>query len=331
MILSIVVPVYNVQNYLKKCIDSLFDQDLDTSNYEVIAINDGSTDHSLVLLESLKKNYTSLKIITQDNKGLSGARNAGIEKAKGDYILFVDSDDYILKNTLAKITKIAKKNNLDILEFGAKIVTETNQTVYVSKNSSYDKVITGEKYMSHINYMSSACTKLYKRQFLYTHDLRFMERVYIEDIEFNTRAIFKSTRIQAIDTIIAHFLQREGSITRTKDLVKTKKMIYDIHTVLSSIDNFNNDIITPKSAAYLPIKRRTCGLVTTMLIRVLTNINDYNIKKDVFSKLKEQELYPIPFKPGEKKKDQFRWFANQDMLFSIVCKLYCLKNKYDYN
>src|SRR5690606_23371492 len=97
MILSIIVPIYNVQDYLKTCIDSLFNQDLLISDYEVIAVNDGSTDASLAILESLKKTYNSINIITQNNQGLSGARNTGIKHAIGTYILFVDSDDYILK------------------------------------------------------------------------------------------------------------------------------------------------------------------------------------------------------------------------------------------
>ncbi|WP_338359643.1 glycosyltransferase [Yeosuana marina] len=327
MILSIIVPVYNVQDYLKTCIDSLFEQDLSTNDYEVIAVNDGSTDTSLNILEDLKKTYTSIKIITQENQGLSGARNTGINEAIGDYLLLVDSDDYILENSLKKITRIAQENNLDMLEFGAEGVSETKQTVYISKNSTNGDILSGENYLATINYMSSACNKLYKRQFLNTHSLRFMPRVYIEDIEFNTRAVFKANRIQAIETIIAHFLQREGSITRTNNLTKTKKMIYDIYTVLSSINQFNETEITPKSVAYIPIKQRTCALVTTMLLRVLTGISDYNLKKDMFNKLKKQQLYPIPFKTGDKKKDQFRWFANQSMLFSLVCRLYCLKNK----
>jgi glycosyltransferase involved in cell wall biosynthesis len=327
MLLSIIVPVYNVQDYLEICINSLFMQDISTKDYEVIAVNDGSTDDSLNILESLNKIYKSLKIITQDNQGLSGARNTGIEQASGAFILFVDSDDYILKNTLKMIVNIAQQNNLDILEFGAEGVTESRESVYICKNTTYEKIFTGEHYLATIDYMSSACNKLYNRQFLNNHQLRFMRGVYIEDIEFNTRAVFKANRIQALDSIVAHFLQREGSITRTNNLDKTKKMIYDIHTVLSSINDFNETTITQSSVAFLSIKKKTCGLVATMLLRVLTGINDYSIKEDIFSKLKAQQLYPIPYKTGDKKKDQFRWFANQNILFSIVCKLYCIKNK----
>ncbi|WP_159020231.1 glycosyltransferase [Algibacter sp. L3A6] len=327
MKLSIIVPVYNVQDYLKKCLDSLFNQDIETNEYEVITVNDGSTDNSLIILKELKDIYPSIKIFTQKNQGLSGARNTGIEKASGDYILFVDSDDYILKNSLKLIVDIAEERNLDILEFGAEGISETDSTVYISQSSTLKKILTGEEYLANISYMSSACNKLYNRMFLNNKNLRFMKGVYIEDIEFNTRAVYKATRIEAIDTIVAHFLQREGSITRTNNAAKTKKMIYDIHTVLSSIDQFNETTISSKSIAYIPIKKRTCALISTMLLRVLTDIDDYKIKKDIFNKLKTQNLYPIPYQTDDKKKDLFRWFSNQNFLFSLTCKLYCLKNK----
>ncbi|MCL5127859.1 glycosyltransferase [Algibacter sp. L4_22] len=327
MRLSIIVPVYNVQDYLKKCLDSLFNQDIEINEYEVITVNDGSTDDSLKILNELRLIYPSINIITQENQGLSAARNKGIEKANGDYILFVDSDDYILKNSLKLILNIVEKHDLDILEFGAEGISETSKIIYVSKSSTKNKVLTGEKYLTNISYMSSACNKLYKRTFLNANNLKFMRDVYIEDIEFNTRAVFKAEKIQAIDTIIARFLQRDGSITRTNNITKTKKMIYDIYTVLSSINQFNETFITNKSTAYLPVKKRTCALISTMLLRVLTGINDYNIKKDIFDKLKNQNLYPIPYKTGDKKKDKFRWFSNQNILFSLTCKFYCIKNK----
>jgi glycosyltransferase involved in cell wall biosynthesis len=327
MILSIIVPVYNVEDYLEKCIESLYKQDLPKHEYEVIAVNDGSTDKSLDVLERLKQKHASVKIITQENQGLSGARNTGINNASGDYILFVDSDDYILENTAKKLTDLAQQNDLDILEFGADGVAEDGTLVYSGKSSSNNKVLPGEQYLHEIRYMGSACNKMYAKAFLNTNNLRFMRGVYIEDIEFNTRAVFKAKRVMAIDDTIAHFLQRDGSITRTNNLKKTKKMIYDIHTVLTSIDTFNENEIGSQSVAYIPMKKRVCALVTTMLLRVLTGINDYAIKKDIFTKLKSQNLYPIPYATEDPRKDKFRIFANQNWLFSLVCKFYCFKNK----
>jgi len=134
MKLSIIVPVFNVEKFLEKCILSLVNQDIDCHVYEIIAINDGSTDSSSIILENLKQKISNLIIINQENKGLSGARNTGFNAAQGDYIICVDSDDYLLPNTLKHLLYLVKKNNLDILEFAALGVDENQQIKYKASN-----------------------------------------------------------------------------------------------------------------------------------------------------------------------------------------------------
>ncbi|UOB17076.1 glycosyltransferase [Abyssalbus ytuae] len=327
MKLSVIVPVYNLAEYLEKCINSIVQQDIPPANYEIVAVNDGSTDNSLQILDSLSSKYKNLKIISQENKGLSSARNTGIEHATGEYILFVDSDDYILPGTLHHLLSIARKNTLDVLEFGAAGIDQNGKIVYSIQKSTNNGILSGEEYLSSVTYMNSACNKLYRREFFNKHSFRFKEGIYIEDIEFNIRVIFYAKRVQAIDRVMAHFVQREGSITRTRNFAKTKKMVYNILTVITSLNNFSEVIITPKSKAYIAVKKKICGLITTMLLRVVKSIDDYTIKTDIISQLKKQNLYPIPYKTGEKKKDIFRWFANQNYLFSMICKINCSINK----
>ena len=98
MKLSIIVPVYNVADYLPKCLDSLLVQDLSQNEYEIIVVNDGSTDNSGKIAEEYSKTYSNIILINQENQGLSGARNTGIQNAKGEYVQFVDSDDYLEPN-----------------------------------------------------------------------------------------------------------------------------------------------------------------------------------------------------------------------------------------
>ncbi len=328
--LSIIVPVYNVENYLETCISSLVNQDLDKDTYEIVTINDGSTDNSLFILEQLKAKYpnTNIKIITQENQGLSGARNTGFDNANGTYLICVDSDDTLLPDTIKPLINIAQNNHLDILEFGALGVMESGHITFTAKFSTNGKVLTGENYLATISYLGSACNKVYNRRFLNQNKLRFMPNVYIEDIEFNTRAVFKCHRIMATDMIAASFLQRQGSITRTKNFVKSKKMIYDIFTVLSSINHFNNTIITSSSPAFPVVKKRVTSLVATMLKRVLHDTKDYSIKKDIINKLKQVSLYPTPegYKPNNKSKKMFLLFANNKLLFSVACRLKCWFN-----
>ncbi|WP_298540317.1 glycosyltransferase [uncultured Aquimarina sp.] len=317
MKLSIIVPVYNVELFLEKCIQSVFDQDIPHETYEIVAVNDGSTDNSPAILEKLQKTISNLKIIHQDNKGLSGARNSGFDFATGDYLLCVDSDDYILPNSLHKLISLAEEHQLDLLEFGAQGVDEDKNVIYSLAKSSNGKVFTGEQYLTEIRYMGSACNKLYNRNFLNTHKLRFMEGVYIEDIEFNTRVVFKANKVLATDYIAAHFLQRLGSITRTKNFAKKEKMIFDIHTVLKSINDFTENEVTENSSAYIPLKRRVSSLIATLLIRVLKDSKTTSTKKEIIKKLKEDNLYPTKYEAETKDKKYFLNFSNIYPLFSI--------------
>ena len=115
MFLSIIVPVYNTEKYLTECLDSLLEQDIDTDDYEIICINDGSTDNSLDILQKYVNEYSNVVVINQQNKGVSAARNRGMESAKGDYFWFVDSDDLVQKNILNRLKNIIIIENCDCL------------------------------------------------------------------------------------------------------------------------------------------------------------------------------------------------------------------------
>ena len=117
MKLSIIVPVYNVADYLAKCLDSLLAQDLPQNEYEIIVVNDGSTDNSVDIAQQYADKYANITLINQANQGLSGARNTGIKQAKGDYIQFVDSDDYLEDNVLGGLMKQVENDDLDVLRF----------------------------------------------------------------------------------------------------------------------------------------------------------------------------------------------------------------------
>ena len=114
---SIIVPVYNVEKYVKRCLDSIFNQTY--KDFEVIVVNDGSTDKSM----NIVKKYKDVKIINEENRGLSHARNNGVKNARGDYILFVDSDDYINKDLLKELNK-SLNNNPDVVRFQVQSVDE---------------------------------------------------------------------------------------------------------------------------------------------------------------------------------------------------------------
>ena len=163
---SIIIPVYNVEKYLPKCLDSIVNQTY--KNIEIICINDGSTDNSLKILEEYAQKDERIKIINQENQGVSVARNVGIDNATGDYILFVDSDDWIDRDT-CKILKIELENEYyDLIIFNHSVVTK--------KSTRPTKYIGGNKFA-----FWAAC---YKTSIIKNNNIKFPKNIKISEDHF---------------------------------------------------------------------------------------------------------------------------------------------------
>lgn len=243
MEISIIVPVYNVEEYLTCCINSLLNQDF-SLEYEIICINDGSTDNSFNILKSFNTVSEKIVIINQKNKGLSGARNIGLKNAKGKYVIFIDSDDY-LKHT-GVLTLMYNEIEKDDLDF----VIGNFEYSYVDKNKNYrkqrdnsikSKIMSGKDFYelaSRTNsVMSVVWNKLYKKEFLVKNNLFFIEGIIFEDMEFTPRAYYLAKRVKYIDEIIIMYRQREGSIMSSKNIQK----VNDCFVVAYNLNNFNKN------------------------------------------------------------------------------------------
>jgi poly(ribitol-phosphate) beta-N-acetylglucosaminyltransferase len=141
MKLSIILPIYNTEKYLHRCLDSVFNQDLNASDYELIAVNDGSTDGCLAILKQYESKHANLVLIDQANAGDSEARNRGLKVANGKYITFLDSDDAIYENTLKTIIDRAEKEDLDILYLKMMRYDDDGNFLYETNNVGNDDVI----------------------------------------------------------------------------------------------------------------------------------------------------------------------------------------------
>lgn len=237
--LSIIIPVYNVEDYLAECLDSVFlGQNLD--GCEVICVNDGSTDGSRQILSQCKGKYPELIIIDQVNGGLSAARNSGLRVAKGEYIYFLDSDDFLYPGVIVRMMDFAQKNDLDLCFFN---VLKDGKDPYFKIKSNVQGVLTGfqfyQRFYSHNNYFppSANWMYLYKRSMLKKNQLIFKEGLVHEDEEFTPRAYVFATRASYLDfTIQYHRVLRKGSLTaetlnnfkekHIKDIIKTCANLY---------------------------------------------------------------------------------------------------------
>lgn len=204
---SIIVPVYNVYKYIEKCLESLVNLDYD--NYEIIIVNDGSTDDSYKIIDKYQKKYPKLiKSYKKKNGGLSSARNYGIKKSSNDYLLFVDSDDYIELNTLSILNKHINKNKSDIVVFNYKAIY-SNYDISVNTFNKDIKEI-DKRYLISI---PSACNKAVKKSVFKDNNIEFVKGIYYEDLATMPRLIKYTKNISFIDDYLYNYLVREESIS----------------------------------------------------------------------------------------------------------------------
>ncbi len=209
---SVIVPVYNVEKYLRKCLDSLVNQTL--KDIEIIIVNDGSKDHSDIIIEEYSNKYSHITAFKKENGGLSSARNFGIERATGEYIAFVDSDDWVESEMYEKMYLKAKEHDFDLIMCDFKEIHENETKVYTC-HLDHD-LFTKEDIQKHmIDYYPSAWNKLYKRSLF--KNLQFKEGVWFEDVEFGYRLLPYVHSIGIVNNPFYNYLIRKGSITSTVD------------------------------------------------------------------------------------------------------------------
>lgn len=204
--ISIVVPVYNVEKYLSTCLDSIIEQNFD--DYEIICIDDGSTDCSGRILDEYARKYSFVSVVHQKNSGQAMARNIGIEKSSGKYIFFLDSDDCIEKDTLAELYDNAENNNVDIVYFDAQCVFESENLYNPAKEKYYIRnkcygIDTGKELFARlINdgcFTDSACLMFYRKDFLKANNIKFITGMLYEDCYFSVLCFMRAKMVQHIN------------------------------------------------------------------------------------------------------------------------------------
>lgn len=224
MVLSIILPVYNVGPYIERCLESLVKQDLGYDRYEIIAVNDGSTDNSRDIIVKYKNKYSNVFLIDQENQGVSAARNAGIAAARGEYILFIDPDDYIVKNSLKYVCEKASEFDLEVFYLGFEYWDPSKKYKVEIKNYELnDKTVTGtEAYWFTRKKQKTGGDRpvgiLFKNSFFNKHKLFFTPNIhYLEDGHFVGKVLCKATRCGFDDNPFYKCEKREGSAsTATK-------------------------------------------------------------------------------------------------------------------
>lgn len=321
--LSIIVPFYNTEKYLSKCIDSLLNQDIPLEDYEIIIINDGSTDSSHSIAESYINRYQNIKLINQENKGTGGARNAGIRVAEGNYLFFVDSDDYITPNCLSTLLNCAEKNQLDILRFNYEAVTDGGEIITKTKNSTSsivysDKVTDGETFLSeHLGWTCYACMFFFQTSFIVNNNFLFSEVIFFEDTEWLIRVLLTAMRVRSLDKHVYSYLQRSGSITKSVQFEKMNKIVTDKLYIVEFLKQISDTTTNKKISLWCQ------GLISLTFMGILSYVENElpSRKREIIAKLKNQNYLPL-------KSYHFTYKQKRDMwLININPMIFCFMKK----
>lgn len=216
--LSIIVPFYNVEQYIEECIRSLYNQDIPMSDYEVICINDCSPDNSVDIVRKLYKEYKNIVLVEHSkNKKLGGARNTGLKYAKGEYIWFVDSDDMVRQNSFGLILKYLESNDLDFIHFGWDNFCENN--FIENEKLPSTAVLNGtelffdQRFVWWKNNITAWC-KVYKKSFLIENNITFAEHIMYEDNDFALKVYSSAKKCMHISENLYLYRINQDSITR---------------------------------------------------------------------------------------------------------------------
>lgn len=241
MFLSIIVPVYKVEKYIKKCLLSCANQDYPSSDYEIIVVNDGSPDKSLSIANSIAADYSNIRIVSQENKGLSEARNTGLDNAVGDYVWFVDSDDWIENNSINILSQFIKDKQIDVVHIQRKKFKDDGKVITFPEYKT-TQIISGVEMLK--RYYGSPCAPLnvMRREFLVENNLRFFPGILFEDAEFTPRMFFYAQKVRLLNTPLYNIYVRSGSITQSISI----KHIFDKITVANHLYLFMKNNYVPK-------------------------------------------------------------------------------------
>ncbi len=234
---SIIVPVYNVENYLDRCIKSIAEQDF--VDYEVVLVDDGSTDASASICDNIASRDSRFLVIHKENGGQSTARNLGLQKASGIYVLYIDSDDELIRGSLRKIYNHIKKiRYFDVLQGRVSVVEDqTQKQLSESEVFEFDNIINGKEYLKRTlnhTFIAAVWPYIYRRDFLLENDLFFMEGVFHEDEEYLPRVMLCATKVTSIDCMHYRYRIRGNSTTTKKDQSQNAK---DLLLICNSLQN----------------------------------------------------------------------------------------------
>lgn len=306
--ISVIVPVYNVQDYIIECLTSILNQTI--KEIEIIIVNDGSKDKSIEKIQYLVEKNENIFVLHKENGGLSSARNEGLKYATGEYIIFIDSDDFIQSDFLERLYNEAKINNLDIACGGyTKYFSSMKSEEKIRNKKSLDLGVASGKFIlkeqfKNNDYRMEVWDDLYRREFLIENNLSFTEKLLHEDEEFTPKAILLAKRVKLVDTYGYIYRQRENSIMTTKSNINNIDSIFYIIQEFKSLFEKSNDDLEKECLSHLILKmcdtyyEKILQSEESKKFRLARNINVVKLSKNLYKKhlsLKQKLKFNVPY------------------------------------
>lgn len=291
MILSVIIPVYNAEKWLRRCLDSLLSQGLTEDEMEVICVNDGSTDGSLEVLHEYERRYYCVKVLSKDNGGSASARNAGLDVAKGYVITFCDADDYVIPNAYSYLLKEHWNDEVDVLKYDAMILDRYVQKEWKESNNVEGSVVfcgSGiDFYAQSMQYF--VWHYLYRRSFIEEHNLRFRPLTLCDDSAFCLDVFMQDPRTKHVTSNVYRYTIAEGQLTRKRDECTMRRIVDSYLILLSNLKDYAslNPMISERLCEY------QCQQMTPCMSRMLSASMNRDEFVNVKKRLKALNIYPL--------------------------------------
>ena len=273
---SIIVPAYNTEKYIDKCLKSIFSNTY--KNFEVIIVNDGSTDKTEDIINKYIKKYDNIIHIKQKNMGLSMARNNGVKKATGDYLLFIDSDDYVEKNLLENINK--NISDLDVLRYQLNIVYSDKVVPCEEEEFNVTDGISAFEKIVRYKFIEMASLYVINRKYYVDNNFEFEKGVYHEDYGLLPLVIATAKKVKSINYLGYNYVQRDGSIMSSNDTEKMKKKMDDMLFLFTKAIKYLDNI---------PNSQNVKSFYANSIIDKYNSLND-ELKKEYINKIKDLKV-----------------------------------------
>ena len=301
VLLSYIIPCYNMEQYLGDCLDSILEQDLKPGEYEVIIVNDGSQDNTLQIALDYAHRHSNFYVIDKQNSGVGAARNSGLGKAKGKYLYFLDPDDYLAKGCMHIAISIAIDNDLDVLSCSS---TQVQQNEYLPQSSSnllsMDStglnVTDGIEYIAQYKFHNEVWRNIVRREFMIDNGIRFEEGRWLEDAPLVAELFCAANRAAHLDLDMHRYRILPTSAMHSKNPEHYRNLIYDIgyaaHSYGRLIENLPTDH-EKYTACRKRLKARQQSFVFFLLIRLMKSDIEVGKISPMLEEFKEIDAYPL--------------------------------------